>query len=70
MASLTTSQRNRLPASAFADPANRAYPVPDAPHADNAKARASQMHARGLMSAAKEARIDARANRVLARGRH
>lgn len=42
MAKLTTKQRNKLPPSAFADPEDRAYPVPDASHARNALARVSQ----------------------------
>lgn len=41
MAKLTSSQRNRLPASDFAGP-DRSYPINDASHARNALARASQ----------------------------
>lgn len=59
MARLTTAARNALPDSAFAGP-NRTYPVEDASHARNAKARASQ-----FASAALKKRVDARANRVL-----
>jgi len=41
MAKLTTKQRKALPKSDFAGPA-RSYPIPDASHARNALARASQ----------------------------
>ena len=41
MAKLTTASRNALPASTFAGP-GRSYPIPDASHARNALARASQ----------------------------
>lgn len=64
MAKLTTKQRKKLPASAFAGP-GRSYPVEDKSHAANAKARASQAVKAGRMSKAQEARIDAKANRVL-----
>jgi hypothetical protein len=64
MAKLTTKARNALPDSAFAGP-NRSYPVQDASHAANAKARASQAVNAGRMSKGGEAKIDARANRKL-----
>ena len=41
MARLTGSERKALPAAEFAGP-DRSYPVPDASHARNALARASQ----------------------------
>lgn len=59
MAKLTTKQRNALPDSAFAGP-NRSYPVNDASHAANAKARASQFAGPAL-----KAKIDTKANRKL-----
>lgn len=59
MAKLTTAQRNALPDSAFAGP-GRSYPVNDKSHAANAKARAAQ-HA----GPALEAKVDAKANKVL-----
>lgn len=62
MARLTTAQRNALPDSDFAGP-NRSYPVEDAAHARNAKARAAQ-----FASAALRKRVDARANKVLKGG--
>ncbi len=41
MAKLTAKRRNALPAKTFAGP-DRSYPIPDASHARNALARASQ----------------------------
>lgn len=61
MARLTTAQRNALPDSAFAGP-NRTYPVNNASHARNAKARASQ-----FASSALRKRVDTKADRVLAK---
>lgn len=57
MSKLTTAARNALPDSAFAGP-NRTYPIPDASHARNAKARASQ-----FASPALKARVDAAVGR-------
>jgi hypothetical protein len=68
MAKLTTTHRNKLPASSFAGP-GRSYPIPDRAHAGNAKARASQAANAGRISKAVEARIDAKANRVLGKGK-
>ena len=68
MAKLTTKARKALPASEFAGP-DRSYPVPDRGHAIDAKARATQMENRGLLSAATAGRIQARANKVIKRGR-
>ena len=39
--------------------------MPDKSHAANAKARASQMANKGILSKASEAKIDAKANKVL-----
>lgn len=64
MAKLNAAKRNKLPASDFAGP-DRSYPVPDASHARNAKARASQAVNEGRMSKSQEAKIDAKANRVM-----
>ncbi len=41
MAKLTAAKRNALPGNVFAGP-DRSYPIPDASHARNALARASQ----------------------------
>lgn len=61
---LTAKARKKLPKSAFAGP-NRSYPVPDASHAANAKARATQAVNAGRMSKAQRAKIVAKANKVL-----
>lgn len=66
MAKLTTQARNALPTSAFAGP-GRSYPVEDASHAANAKARAKQQLDKGNLSPAQYDRIVGKANRVLHR---
>lgn len=68
MAKLTTKARNALPAAKFAGP-DKSYPIPDKAHAANAKARASQQVNKGNMSPAQEKKIDAKANKVLAKGK-
>lgn len=65
MAKLTTKARKALPKSSFGLPGKRAYPMPDASHAANAKARASQAVNAGRMSKSTEKKIDAKANNVL-----
>jgi hypothetical protein len=68
MAKLTTHARNKMPASTFAGP-GRSYPVPDKSHAANAKARATQQVKAGNLSPSAKATIDAKANRVLGKGK-
>ena len=65
MANLTTSKRNAEPKSDFGLPEQRKYPMPDATHARNAKARASQMEHQGKLSAANKKKVDAKADKVL-----
>lgn len=65
MAKLTAKARKQIPTAEFAGP-NRSYPIPDASHAANAKARASQAVNAGRMSKGQQASIDAKANRKLA----
>lgn len=65
MSKLTTKARKALPKSDFGLPGKRAYPMPDKSHAANAKARASQAVNAGRMSKSTEAKIDAKANKVL-----
>ena len=65
MAKLKAAARNKLKSSQFGLPGRRAYPVPDKPHAVNAKARATQQYKKGKLSAAQRAKINAKANRVL-----
>jgi hypothetical protein len=67
MTKLTTSNRDKLPKSKFAEPDKRAYPIEDAAHAKNAKARASQAVKAGRMPKAEESKIDKRADSVIAR---
>jgi hypothetical protein len=67
MSKLSTSARDKLPASKFAEPKKRAYPIEDAAHAKNAKARASQAVKGGRMSKAEETKIDKKADAVLAK---
>jgi hypothetical protein len=55
MAKLTAKHRNSLPASTFAGP-DRSYPIPDASHARNALARASQ-HASSALKAKIRAKV-------------
>jgi hypothetical protein len=69
MAPLTTKRRKKLKKSQFGLPGRRAYPMPDRAHAINAKARATQMRKKGKLSASSAARIHAKANRVLKRGK-
>lgn len=64
MAKLTTTERNKLPDSAFAGP-NRSYPVEDRAHAKAAKSRASQAFKAGAISKAEEDKIDAKADKLL-----
>ena len=70
MAKLSTKRRDKLPASTFGEPGKRAYPMPDKSHAANAKARASQMVAKGKLSESEASKIKAKANRVLGSGHH
>lgn len=68
MSKLNAKQRSSLPTMDFAGQ-NRSYPVPDPSHAANAKSRASQAVNAGRMSEATEAKIDAKANKVLGKGK-
>ena len=67
MADLKTKSRDSLPASDFAEPEKRAYPIEDKAHARNAKARASQQVKAGRMSETEETKIDKKADAVLAK---
>lgn len=61
---LTTAERNALPASAFALPGRR-YPIPDASHARNALARASEMFKKGLLTKKEHDTVVRKAQAVL-----
>jgi uncharacterized protein DUF6582 len=65
MPKLSELARNRLATSKFALPGQRKYPVNDASHAANAKARATQQFNKGNLSASQRATINRKANRVL-----
>jgi hypothetical protein len=65
MAKLTTSKKNAEPKSEFGLPEERKYPMPDASHARNAKARASQMEQQNKLSSADKKKIDAKADKIL-----
>jgi len=58
-----------LPKSDFGLPDEEKYPMPNKAHAANAKARASQMVKKGKLSSSSKAKIDAKANRVLDKGK-
>lgn len=64
---LSRRARLGLPISAFGLPEHRAYPMPDASHARNAKARAAEEFHKGSLTAADKQRIDAMADDILAR---
>lgn len=65
MAKLTASKKNAEPAKDFGLPEERKYPMPDASHARNAKARAAQMEHKGKLSAADRKKIDTKADKLL-----
>lgn len=62
---LNAAARKRVPASEFGLPGSKKYPMPDASHAANAKARAAQQVDKGNLTEASAARIRAKANRIL-----
>jgi len=65
MGKLTAAKKNAEPNKDFGLPEQRKYPMPDASHARNAKARASQMAQKGKLSAADKKKIDSKADRIL-----
>lgn len=69
MAKLTTARRNSLPKAAFGLPGSRRFPMPNKAHAVNAKARATQMVIAGKLSKSSKAKIDAKANRIIKKGK-
>ncbi len=64
MSKLTTEKRKELPDSKFALSGQR-YPIEDAAHARNAKARSAQQVKAGKLSKADETAVDAKADKVL-----
>lgn len=69
MAKLTTEARKAIPKKEFGLPGEKKYPMPDKAHAANAKARATQMVKKGKLSEGSAAKIKAKANKVLAKGK-
>ena len=67
MARLSEKKRDSLPESKFGLPEERKYPMPDASHARNAKARAEQQEEKGNLSGAQKEKIDRKADRILDR---
>lgn len=67
MATLDEKHRDRLKDSTFGLPDERKYPMPDASHARNAKARAAQQVKQGNLSKSDERKIDRKADRILDR---
>lgn len=65
MAKLNAAARKHIPSSEFGLPGSRKYPMPDRAHAANAKARATQMVAKGKLSASAAAQIRRKANAKL-----
>jgi len=66
MAELTAKTRKKIPTEKFAGP-DRTYPVHDRAHAIAAKARATQQLAKGNLTPSQNAKIQAAANKVLAK---
>lgn len=69
MAELTIKKRKSLKKSQFGLPSEKKYPMPDKSHAANAKARATQMVKKGKLSPASKAKIDAKSNKILNKGK-
>lgn len=69
MAKLTSKDRKGMAKSEFGLPGSKSYPMPDRAHAGNAKARASQMEKAGKLSPSSKAKIDAKADRILDKGK-
>jgi hypothetical protein len=65
MARLTEKKRDSLKDSTFGLPEEHKYPMPDASHARNAKARASQQVKKGNLTKADERKIDRKADKIL-----
>lgn len=62
---ISAAKRKSLSSGMFGLPAQRKYPVDTKGRAANAKARATQQEAKGNITPAQKAEIDAKANRRL-----
>lgn len=69
MSKLNSTKRDKIPTKEFGLPSERKYPLNDKAHAANAKARASQMEAKGKLSSSAKEKIDAKANKFLGKGK-
>ena len=69
MAKLNAARRKKIPKGEFGLPGERKYPLNNKSHARNAKARASEMEHKGRLSESSKEKIDAKADRVLGRGK-
>jgi hypothetical protein len=67
MAELSTHDRHAFADSVFGLPGKRTYPIPDANHARNAKARASEEFGKRNLSIAETAQIDSKVDEILSR---
>jgi hypothetical protein len=67
MTKLTTTKRKAIPTSEYGLPDQKKYPMPDREHSGNAKARASEMAIKGKLSHANKVKIDAKADKILAK---
>jgi hypothetical protein len=65
MAKLSEKKRDSLKSSQFGLPDERKYPMPDASHARNAKARAAQQEEKGNLTKSEERKIDRKADGIL-----
>lgn len=65
VAKLSTEKRKALADDVFGLPNERTYPMPDAGHARNAKARAAEEFNKGNLSSAEKAQIDRKADEIL-----
>ncbi len=62
---LTAAKEKRIPDKAYGLPKLRKYPMPDASHARNAKARASAEYKRGRLTKRQYEQIQRKANRII-----
>ena len=69
MAELTAKTRNALADRAFGLPSQRKYPLDTHARQVNAKGRATQMVKKGKLSPEAAAKIKAKANRLLHKGK-
>lgn len=65
MSELSTDERNALADKVFGLPQKRTYPMPDASHARNAKARAAEEFNKSNLSSVERAQIDRKADEIL-----